>query len=129
MLDIVMEDIPATSSLGGRRYYAYLPAGYLWELKEAYMMFDTGKAAGANGLLWNLYNSSDQIMAQYSDSAATVTQCNAMTLSTTVSPIVDCAAAVGQVYATYTTSGAGMTVGEGARIMCRFKARRPAVAA
>jgi len=127
-VNIVLEDIPATADLGGRKYYGTLPAGYLWELQESYLYLDTDKAASAAAcLLWGLYDASGNRMAVASGAGA-LTQANVMTKSA-VYTTVDASAAAAQVYATYETSGAGENVGEGVRICARFKAIRPGVAA
>jgi len=127
-VDIVLEDIPATASLGGRKYYATLPSGYLWELQEAYFYIDTAKGASAtNCNIWKLYRDSDDAVMASASGAGALTQHNTMVLGTDLT--VNAAAAIARVYASYETSGAGETISEGARICARFKARRPGVAA
>ena len=130
--DIVLEDAPATASIGGRRYYAYLPGGYLWQLVEAYFYMDTGQTAGgANCWLWKLYRGSDDtVMATVSGGSALI-QYNAMTLSTTAGDLICDASPTNPAvfYAACVNSGAGQAMAEGMRICTRWKAVKPGVGA
>ena len=130
-IDIVLEDAPATASIGGRKYYGFLPGGYLWELTESYFFLDTNKAASADTYIWKLHRGSDDaVMATVSGVGALV-QYNAMTLSSTTGYLT-CDASptnIATVYAACTNSGVGEAMGEGMRICARFKARKPGVAA
>lgn len=127
-VDIVLEDAPETASIAGRRYYAHLPKGYLWELSEAYLYRDTSKAASATDcVLIKLYRGSDDAVMATCSGAAALTQANTMTLGTAL--IVDAAAAAATVYVAAVNSGAGEAMGEGLRVTARFKARKPGVAA
>lgn len=127
-IDIVLEDAPGTASIAGRKYYATLPSGYLWELAEAYFYLDTSKGASAtNCWLWKLYRGSDDAIMATASGAGALTQANTMTLGTSL--IVNAAAAAATVYAGCVNSGAGEAMGEGMRIVARFKALRPGSAA
>lgn len=127
-VDIVLEDAPATASIAGRKYYATLPSGYLWELQEAYFYLDTAKGASAtNCWLWKLYRGSDDAVMATCSGAGALTQANTMTLGSDVT--VNAATAIATVYVACVNSGAGEAMGEGMRVCARFKARRPAVAA
>jgi hypothetical protein len=128
-VDIILEDAPATASIAGRKYYAHLPGGYLWELAEAYFYLDTSKAAGgADCWLWKLYRGSDDAVLATVSSGGALTQYNSMTLGTDV--ICDASPTnPAVVYAGCVNSGAGAAMSEGMRIVARFKAKRPGVGA
>ena len=128
-IDLPLEDAPETASIAGRRYYAHLPGGYLWELVEAYFYLDTSKAASATDCwLWKLYRDSDDAVLATCSGAGALTQANTMTLGSDV--IVDASPTnPAKVYAACVNSGAGEAMGEGMRMCARFKARKPGVAA